>query len=101
MAVWSVRAMAWYPLIKAWRTISIGDLAQTVIRLVGRGLAVVTDQQRIRPEKSEVLRLQSNYGLAQELMGWEPLLTLEEGLQKTIDWVRDHLDLFDPDRYAV
>jgi dTDP-glucose 4,6-dehydratase len=83
------------------RTISIGDLAQTVIRLVGRDLAVVTDQQRIRPEKSEVLRLQSNYGLAQELMGWEPLLTLEEGLQKTIDWVRDHLDLFDPDRYAV
>lgn len=82
-------------------TISIGDLAQKVIDLVGRDLEIVTDQQRIRPEKSEVLRLQSNNALAKEIMGWEPQYTLEQGLQQTIDWMRDHLDLFDPDQYAV
>ncbi len=82
-------------------TISIGDLAQKVIDLVGRDLEIVTDQQRFRPEKSEVLRLRSNNVLAKEIMGWEPLYTLEQGLQQTIDWIRDHLDLFDPDQYAV
>jgi NAD dependent epimerase/dehydratase len=83
------------------RTISIGELAELVLLLIERNLEIVTDEQRIRPEKSEVLRLQSNNTLAKNLMGWKPLLTLEAGLQKTIDWVRHHLDLFDPDRYAV
>jgi NAD dependent epimerase/dehydratase len=83
------------------RSISIGDLAQLAIKLVGRDVELTTEQQRVRPEKSEVLRLRSNYALATELMGWEPRLSLEEGLQATIDWIRDHLDLFDPDHYAV
>jgi dTDP-glucose 4,6-dehydratase len=83
------------------RTISIGDLAQLAIKLVGRDVELATDQQRLRPEKSEVLRLRSNNALAKELMGWEPQLSLEEGLQHTIDWIRDHLYLFNPDQYAV
>ena len=82
-------------------TISIGDLARLAIKLIGRDVELTTDQQRLRPEKSEVLRLKSNNALAKELMNWEPLLSLEEGLQATIDWMRDHLDLFDPDQYAI
>jgi nucleoside-diphosphate-sugar epimerase len=85
-------------------TISIGDLAEMAIRLcnqrTGREARIVTDAERIRPENSEVLRLRSNNALAKELMGWEPQITLEQGLSKTIDWIAGHLDLFNPELYA-
>jgi len=81
-------------------SITVGELADLIIRLIGRKVEIVTDEQRFRPEKSEVMRLRSNNQLAKEIMGWEPLVSLEEGLQKTIDWIADHLDLFDPERYA-
>lgn len=85
-------------------TISIGELAEMAIRLcnarTGREARIVTDEQRVRPDKSEVLRLRSDNALAKEVMDWEPLVSLEEGLSKTIDWVAEHLDLFDPERYA-
>ncbi len=87
------------------RTISIGELAEMAIRLcnarTGRDAHIVTDAQRVRPENSEVLRLRSNNALARELIGWEPQVTLEDGLSKTIDWIAAHLDRFDPERYAV
>lgn len=82
------------------QSISIGDLARRTIALVGRDVSLETDAQRIRPEKSEVLRLRSDNRLAKALMGWEPRISLDEGLQRTIDWTRDHLDRFDPQRYA-
>jgi dTDP-glucose 4,6-dehydratase len=81
------------------RSIAIGDLAALAIQLTGRDVELVTDAERVRPEKSEVLRLRSNNALAKALMGWEPQVSLEQGLRLTIDWVADHLDLFDPDRY--
>jgi NAD dependent epimerase/dehydratase len=82
------------------RSITIGELAQLAIKLTGRDVEIVTDQRRLRPEKSEVTRLRSNYALAKDLIGWEPLVSLEMGLQNTIDWIADHLELFDPERYA-
>lgn len=85
------------------QSITIGDLAALAIRLcgerTGREARIVTDEQRIRPEHSEVLRLRANNTLAKELMGWEPQVSLEEGLRRTIAWIADHLDLFDPERY--
>jgi dTDP-glucose 4,6-dehydratase len=53
---------------------------------------LVTDEQRFRPENSEVTRLRSDNRQAKVIMGWEPQVSLEEGLQKTIDWIRTHLD---------
>ncbi len=86
------------------QTISIGDLAELAIRLcnerTGRAARIVTDAQRIRPESSEVLRLRSDNTLARDLMGWQPQVTLEAGLNHTIDWIAQHLDRFDPERYA-
>ncbi len=82
------------------RSITIGDLARLVIRLIGREVPLVSEAARVRPETSEVLRLRSDNRLARELIGWEPQVSLEEGLQRTIAWMRDHLHLFDPGRYA-
>lgn len=82
------------------RSITIGDLARLIIQLVGRDVPLVSEAARLRPETSEVLRLRSDNRLARELIGWEPQVSLEEGLQRTIAWMRDHLHLFDPGRYA-
>lgn len=82
------------------RSITIGELAELAIKLTGRDVRLITDEQRFRPETSEVKRLRSDNQMAKTVMGWEPQVSLEEGLQKTIDWIRDHLDLFNPDRYA-
>lgn len=71
--------------------VTIGDLANKVIGMVGRPVQIETDPQRLRPGKSEVLRLLSNNHLAFEKMGWQPEVTLDEGLQNTVEWIQAHL----------
>ncbi len=72
------------------REISVGDLAQTIGRLVGKPLQLETDPQRVRPGGSEVERLLSDNRRARELLGWAPAVSLEEGLTRTIAWLREH-----------
>jgi NAD dependent epimerase/dehydratase len=81
--------------------IGIGALAEEVIRLVGRPVRIEVDSRRLRPEKSEVGRLLSDNRLAKERLGWEPKVELEEGLRRTIKWVREHLDFYKPHEYQV
>lgn len=81
--------------------VRIGDLAQEVISLVGRPVKIVVDPQRLRPEKSEVERLLSDNSRAEDRLGWRPQVSLREGLSKTIDWVAEHLDLFDIGEYQI
>jgi dTDP-glucose 4,6-dehydratase len=83
------------------REISIGDLAQLIAKLVGRSITVVGDEQRIRPEKSEVERLVADNTLARELLGWEPNITLEQGLNSTIEWLRRHSERYRPGVYSI
>jgi NAD dependent epimerase/dehydratase len=87
--------------IGSGQDISIGDLAQRIVNLVGRDVPVVQDSQRLRPASSEVERLRANNAMAQEILGWKPQVSLDEGLQRTIDWIRDSLDLYRPDEYVV
>ena len=83
------------------REISIGDLAETIASLVGRDVRIECDEQRIRPEKSEVERLLADNTLAKALIDWEPLFTLEEGLDQTIAWFRENLAGYRADVYTV
>ncbi|MCH2209849.1 MAG: SDR family NAD(P)-dependent oxidoreductase [Fuerstiella sp.] len=87
--------------IGSGREISIGDLAETIVRIVGRRISIECDAQRIRPEKSEVERLLADNTLAKELIGWQPLFTLEEGLELTIDWFRENLSRYRHDAYSI
>ncbi len=81
------------------REISIGELARLVIQKVSHPVEIVVDPERLRPEKSEVQRLLSDNRLAKKLLGWQPIVSFEEGLERTIAWVSSHLDLYRPGRY--
>jgi NAD dependent epimerase/dehydratase len=74
--------------------IKIGDLAALIIRKVGGISKLEVDAQRLRPENSEVLRLLSDNAAARESLGWSPRVSLDEGLDCTIVWIREHLDLY-------
>jgi NAD dependent epimerase/dehydratase len=69
--------------------ISIGDLAQKLINIINPNAKVIGDEQRIRPEKSEVFRL---LGTCDKLMAhtnWQRTVDLDEGLRQTIEWFSD------------
>ena len=80
---------------------AIGDLAQEIIALTGFSHCITVDEERLRPEKSEVMRLLSDNRKARERLGWSPRVDIRAGLQRTIAWIRDHLDLYRPGRYEL
>ena len=83
------------------REISIGDLAKKVIELAGRRVKIQTDRKRLRPGKSEVYRLLADTSKARRILKWQPEFTLEEGLKRTMSWIRKNLSQFRPDVYHV
>ena len=76
------------------REISVGDLANLIIKMIGKPINIEIKDERLRPQGSEVERLLSENSLAQELLGWKPEVDLEEGLSRTIDWIKENLELF-------
>lgn len=83
------------------REIAIGDLARLIIDMVGSKSEIRCDEQRMRPEKSEVERLLACNRKAGELLGWTPKVGLEEGLKRTIAWFEQHQERYKPDLYNV
>ena len=83
------------------REISIGDLANELIRQINPNAKIVTDEVRLRPEQSEVNRLLGSAALLRSLTGWHPNYTFEEGLAETIRWIRENMDRYKPDIYNV
>lgn len=82
--------------------ITIGDLAQRILDVCGcSDIPIVSDEQRIRPEKSEVHELICANAKAKERCGWEPQWSLEDGLKETVEFVRENPDLYRPKAYAV
>ncbi len=79
--------------------IRIGDIAEQIAHKVGKSVRIEVDAHRLRPQKSEVFRLISDNRLAREKLGWSPQISLDEGLDRTIDWIRQHMDLFTPGHY--
>jgi len=81
--------------------ISMGDLVTKIAKLLGVEVQVGTDSQRIRPASSEVDRLYCDNSRIQKLTSWSAAYNLESGLQATINWVRENLELFKTDIYNV
>jgi len=87
--------------IGSGQEISISSLVELIARLSGCDIATQVDDARVRPATSEVMRLVADSTLARTLMGWKPAVGLEEGLSRTIEWIRNHPDGYRPGTYTI
>ncbi len=81
--------------------ISIGDIAKKVIDTIGVSKQISLDVKRVRPENSEVERLWCDNTKAKRLLEWEPRVSFEEGLSRTIQWISAHRHSYKTDLYNV
>lgn len=81
--------------------ISIGDTVKKIIDIIGTDVKILSDDQRIRPDKSEVNRLWADNTKIKELTGWEPRYSIDDGLKETIEWIKNNLKYFKTDIYNV
>lgn len=68
------------------RDVKIGDLARLIASLMNKGVQIEQDKSRFRPH--DVGRLICDNSKAKKILGWEPRVSLEDGLRKTIEWIR-------------
>ncbi|HHV30196.1 NAD-dependent 4,6-dehydratase LegB [Acetivibrio mesophilus] len=87
--------------IATQQEISIGDLAEELIRQINPKAKIVCDKQRLRPEKSEVNRLLGSNEKLKKLTNWKQNYTLEQGLAETIEFIRCNSDKYKTDLYNI
>lgn len=87
--------------IATQQEISIGQLADELIRQINPSAKILCDEQRLRPDKSEVNRLLGSNAKIRQLTGWSPQFTFEQGIAQTIEWIRQHMDRYKVDIYNV
>lgn len=87
--------------IATQKEISIGELANELIRQINPSAVITCDEERLRPEKSEVNRLLGCNSKILELTDWKPRYTFEEGLAETIEFLRHNMDKYKADIYNV
>jgi NAD dependent epimerase/dehydratase len=81
--------------------ISMRDTVDLIVKLTGENIKIVTDKQRVRPDKSEVDRLYCDNSKIKKLTAWKPEYDLEAGLKETIDWFADNMKFYKPEIYNV
>ena len=81
--------------------ITIGDTVEKIIRIIGEDVKILCDDERIRPEKSEVNRLWADNTKIKQLTDWTPKYTLDQGLEETIEWMKNNLQNYKTDIYNV
>ena len=87
--------------IATQQEISIGELAQEIINQINPKAKIVCEEQRLRPEKSEVNRLLGSNEKIMRLTNWKPQYTFKQGIEETIKWMRENLDAYKTDIYNV
>jgi len=81
--------------------ITIGELAKTILSVMGSDKQIVLDSSRVRPSKSEVFKLICDNNKALTTMGWQPEYSLEAGLKEVINFVSNNQGIFKSDQYVV
>jgi NAD dependent epimerase/dehydratase len=81
--------------------ITIGELAQLILELLGSDATIVADEERVRPENSEVIELICDSTLLRKVTGWSPQVSLRDGLLLTIDDLRRRLGTLKPHLYTT
>jgi dTDP-glucose 4,6-dehydratase len=81
--------------------VSIREVGERILRLLGREVPVIVSDDRMRPSNSEVSRLMADRRKAETLLGWRPEIDLDEGLRRTIEWMSGALDSYKASIYNV
>ena len=87
--------------IATMNEISIGDLAENLIKIINPDAKIVCDEQRLRPQNSEVERLLGDNTLLYKLTGYKPSITIDDGLKETVDFVKNNRDVYKTNVYNV
>ncbi|OZV13443.1 NAD-dependent dehydratase [Tissierella sp. P1] len=87
--------------IATQQEISIGKLAQEMINQINSSARIICEEERLRPEKSEVNRLLGSNEKIKRMTNWRPNYTLEQGLAETIEWIKNNLDKYKIDIYNI
>jgi len=87
--------------IATQKEISIGELAKEIINQINPDAKIICDEERLRPDLSEVNRLLGSNEKIKRLTGWEPKYSLKEGLYETIEWMKQNMDRYKADIYNV
>jgi len=83
------------------RGVTVGELAKTILALTGSSARIVQETERVRPEASEVFELLADSRRLRELTGWRAEVSLEAGLERTIEWARSHPERFRAAEYTI
>ncbi len=81
--------------------VSIEELAKLAMRILDFEARLLSEEKRVRPPGSEVQRLLSDPALAAELLDWRPTVTIEQGILRTAEWLRQHADRLKVGKYLV
>ena len=81
--------------------VTVGELVRMAGEIVERELQVEVEEQRVRPELSEVQRLICDTTVAAQELGWRAEVSLEDGLRRTADWIAEHPLTARSDVYTV
>jgi NAD dependent epimerase/dehydratase len=78
------------------RGVTMGELAELIGGMFDGPKRIIADEERMRPDKSEVMALICDSSKAKTILGWEPQYTLEQGLHQTVAYIRRHLSRYKP-----
>jgi nucleoside-diphosphate-sugar epimerase len=83
------------------QAITVGELAQKCLEITGSPARIVSVAERQRPDKSEVELLLCNPAKARQLLGWQPEVTLDQGLRRVVEYIRRNLNQYRVGHYTV
>ena len=81
--------------------ISIGKLAEKLMKMMNKKITIESEEKRVRPPQSEVNQLICNNNKAKELIDWQPKMSLDAGLEKTINWFKANTGEYKSEIYNI
>jgi len=85
--------------IATQQEISIGDLANEIIFQINPNAKIICEEERLRPEKSEVNRLLGSNAKIKRLTNWNANYTFEQGIHETIEWIKVNMNAYKTEIY--
>jgi len=83
------------------KEISMNNILKEIIKITGSKVKIKESKERIRPDKSEVLRLLGSNKKIKKITDWSTKYSIEEGLEETIKWFKDNMDIYKSDIYNI